>query len=97
METLQQNGFYRANITEDRNRRQRRCAGGRAIHGIPDRRPGSGDVKVQGDPGMTTETFRKKGRLKQGSRVNSRHGAPRPDESEKALPEAAASGGQRRT
>jgi len=28
-----------------------------------------GDVKVEGDPGMSTETFRKKGKLKRGSKV----------------------------
>ncbi len=29
-----------------------------------------GDVKVEGDPGMPVETFRKKGKLKQGSKVS---------------------------
>ncbi len=69
-ETLQDNGFYLGSIatntavdTKDGQVNVRFVVNSGKQARI-------GDVKVTGNPGMSTETFRKKGKLKQGSKVS---------------------------
>ncbi|HEX3470036.1 MAG TPA: POTRA domain-containing protein [Silvibacterium sp.] len=69
-EALQQNGFYAGTITKTTKVDNEDAQVDVQFHVVSGPRARIGDVKVGGDPGMTTDTFRRKGRLRHGSRVN---------------------------
>ncbi len=68
-ETLQENGFYQGNITKTTTVDNEDAQVDVQFKVTTGPHARVGDVKVQGDPGMTIDTFHRKGRLKQGSRV----------------------------
>ena len=68
-ETLQDNGFYAGSIATNTSVNTRDGEVNVRFVVNSGRQARIGDVKVTGTPGMTTEAFRKKGKLKQGSKV----------------------------
>ena len=70
-QTLQQNGYYQGKIVAhtalDRNNAEMDVQ----FNVIPGKQAHVGDVAVLGDSGMDVPTFRKKAKLKAGSKVNS--------------------------
>jgi len=69
-ETLQDNGFYMGSIATNTTVDTRDGQVNVRFVVNSGKQARIGDVKVTGNPGMTTATFRKKGKLKQGSKVS---------------------------
>lgn len=70
-ETLEQNGYYQGTITPHTST-DKTDAEIKIQFDVKTGKPARvGDVTVEGDSGMTVPAFRKKARLKQGSKVNS--------------------------
>lgn len=69
-EMLQDNGFYKGIIANSTAVDTRDGQVDVRFHIVSGAQARIGDVKVVGDPGIPVETFRKKGKLKQGSKVS---------------------------
>ncbi|MBV8437014.1 MAG: BamA/TamA family outer membrane protein [Silvibacterium sp.] len=70
IELLQDNGYYLGSITSATTVDATDSQANIHFHVITGAQARVGNVKVEGDPGMSVETFRKKGKLKHGSKVN---------------------------
>ncbi|HTD54569.1 MAG TPA: POTRA domain-containing protein, partial [Silvibacterium sp.] len=66
---LQDNGFYRGSIAETTTVDAPNAQANIHFHIVTGAQARVGNVKVGGSPGMSVETFRKKGKLKRGSKV----------------------------
>jgi outer membrane protein insertion porin family len=68
-ETLQENGYYQGSFNKATTVDSADAQIDVRYSVNPGKQARVGDVKVDGDPGMTTDQFRKKGKLKAGSKV----------------------------
>jgi outer membrane protein insertion porin family len=67
--TLQENGYYQGNFTKATTVDNADAQIDVRYSVDTGQQAKVGDVKVEGDPGMTTDQFRKKGKLKEGTKV----------------------------
>jgi len=69
-EMLEDNGFYQGSVANTTAVDTREGQVDVRFHVVSGAQARIGDVQVQGDPGIPVETFRKKGKLKRGSKVS---------------------------